>query len=87
MHRFEGTEIKILVFSTGGFLEKEVFTTFLTVNFFGKSIISELWIIDVVTGVRKNEFIHNERGESLRSKLNTEKKKRTIYSFIFIYLL
>ena len=82
MHRFEGTEIKILVFSTEGSLEKHVFfTTFLTVNFFGKSIISALWLIDVLTGIRKNESIHNKRGESLRSILNTEKKKKNIEFF------
>ena len=82
MYRFEDTEIEMLVFITKAFLKKyPFFTAFLSVNFFGKSIISELWIIDVLTGIRKNKFIHNKGGEHLRSILNVEKKKKTIEFF------
>ena len=43
MYKFEGTEIKTLVFITEAFFQKnQFFTTFLSVNFFGKSIIAEL---------------------------------------------
>ena len=80
MHRFEGAEIKMLVFITETFLEKHpFFTTFLSANFFGKSIIYELCIMLILTGIRKNKFIRNKGEESLRSILNIEKKKRTIW--------
>ena len=59
-------------------LKNIFFNTFLTINLFGKFIISALWIIDDLTGIKKTESIHNKSGESLRSILNTEKKKRTI---------
>ena len=82
MYIFEGTEIKILVFIRESFLKRHSsFTTFLTISFFGKSIISWLWLIDILTGARKNKFIHNKRGESLRSLLNKKRKREGLWNF------
>ena len=83
MYGFEGTEIKMLVFITEAFkkIYKNVFTLFSSINLFGRSIILELWTMDVLTGIRQNESIHNKRGEYLRSILNTEKKKSNIDFF------
>ena len=64
-----------MVFITEASLKKTfVFTTFLAVNFFGKSIISELWIIDVLTGIIKaNIFII--KGENLWDQYWAQRKR------------
>ena len=80
MYRFEGTDIKMLVFITEVFSEKyPFFTTFLCVDFFEKSIISELWIIDVLRGIRKNKFTHNKRAESLRLIIEHREKEKDYF--------